>query len=103
MSTLSASEATRSHRPIEVILNSPGRNADRNAFTRLVSPARGNNFLDTFCKVTLATASHEKCVYAGACKRNSRGHSLSLCCSVEPLCVMFIAGANFIRLCSGED
>ncbi|KPJ19105.1 Mediator of RNA polymerase II transcription subunit 13 [Papilio machaon] len=48
MSSYSASEATRSHRPIEVILNSPGRNVDRNAFARLVSPGRGNNFLITY-------------------------------------------------------
>ncbi|CAG9585057.1 unnamed protein product [Danaus chrysippus] len=47
------SEATRSHRLIEVILNSPGRNTDRNAFARLVSPGRGNNFLIT-CILTAA-------------------------------------------------
>lgn len=55
MSTHSVSEATRSHRPIEVILNSPGRNADRNAFARLVSPGRGNNFLITFLAPPIQT------------------------------------------------
>lgn len=40
---------------------------------------------------------------ASMAKKRS-GHSLSPCCSVEWLCVMlFIAGANFIRLCSGQD
>lgn len=67
MSTHSVSEATRSHRPIEVILNSPGRNADRNAFARLVSPGRGNNFLITFLASPIQTAVKEEgveiCLY----------------------------------------
>lgn len=67
MSTHSMSEATRSHRPIEVILNSPGRNADRNAFARLVSPGRGNNFLITFLAAPIQTAADEEgceiCLY----------------------------------------
>lgn len=41
--------------------------------------------------------------YLCAWKKKLPGHSLSQCCSVEQFCVMFIAGANFIRLCSGED
>ncbi|GBP17150.1 hypothetical protein EVAR_17275_1 [Eumeta japonica] len=40
MSPFVAREAARSYRPIEVILNSPGRNVNRNAFARLVLSVR---------------------------------------------------------------
>lgn len=110
MSSHSATEATRSHRPIEVILNSPGRNVDRNAFARLVSPGRGNNFLITYILTaalgTILRLLHNVIVRMFGLdvgKQERSGHSLSSCCSVESLCVTFIAGANFIRLYSGED
>lgn len=108
MSTLSASEAARCHRPIEVILNSPGRNTNGNAFARLVSPSWGNTFILHFWNGSLRSIMWHDSEPWGAglyarrasmAKKRS-GHSLSPCCSVEWLCVMFIAGANFIRLCS---
>lgn len=112
MSTHSVLEATRCHRPIEVISYSPGRNADRNVFTRLVSPSRGNTFIllhfyKTNDSVSSAVRVSESrgtcfCMYAAmsaAVRRNAMViHYRRVVVSSRVALRNILAGANFIRL-----